>query len=191
MGTAYTALNVNVMSPELRLRLGWAAVIVLFCGAAALFAIDVQRWNGGAGVAYGSARIGLPAPDTRFVTLAGAKTSLHDYFGKPLLVNFFATWCVPCKAELSLIQSRYVQLHARDLQVLGADQQEDASQVRAFVAAHGVTYPTVIDGGAAIDEYGGQAIPMSLFIDRQGILRAVHVGEMDAAMLDADLQKIL
>ncbi|HME81332.1 MAG TPA: TlpA disulfide reductase family protein [Candidatus Eremiobacteraceae bacterium] len=179
------------MSPELRLRLGWAAVFVLFVGAAVLFAIDVARWNGGAGVRYGSATIGAPAPDTRFVTLDGANASLRDYAGKPLLVNFFATWCTPCKAELPLIQSRYVQLRARDLEVLGADQQESASQVRAFVAAQGVTYPTVIDQGAAIDAYGGEAIPMSLFIDRRGVLRAVHVGEMNAAMLDADLQKIL
>jgi cytochrome c biogenesis protein CcmG/thiol:disulfide interchange protein DsbE len=189
--TAYDALNGNPMSPEMRLRLGWAAVIVLFCAAAALLYLDYGRWTKGAGVRYGIAAIGAPAPDVLLDTLDGAHARLASFQGAPLVVNFFATWCVPCKAELPLLQSRYVQLRSRGLRVLGVDQQEDASQVRAFVKAHGVTYPVVIDGGAAIDAYGGHAIPMSLFIDAHGVLRAVHIGEMSADMLDDDLQKIM
>ena len=179
------------MNPELRLRIGWVVVGLLFCGSIALFAIDVSRWNRGEGAVYGKASVGRPAPDVSFQTLGGGRLSLTTFVGHPLVVNFFATWCVPCKAELPLMQSRYAQYRSRGLEVLGADQQEDAPQVRAFVRAHGVTYPTVIDQGDAIDVYGGHAIPMSLFIDSTGVLRAVHVGEMSAAMLDEDLRKIL
>ncbi|MBV8367271.1 MAG: TlpA family protein disulfide reductase [Candidatus Eremiobacteraeota bacterium] len=179
------------MSPELRLRIGWVVVALLFCGAIALFAVDITRWNSGEGAVYGRASIGRPAPVVSFQGLDGRSYSLTSYLGHPVVVNFFATWCVPCKAELPLIQSRYMQYRARGLRVIGADQQEDAPQVRAFVQAHGVTYLTVIDEGDAIDAYGGHAIPMSLFIDSDGVLRAVHVGEMSAAMLDADLQKIM
>lgn len=189
--TAYDALNGNPMSPEMRLRLGWAAVIVLFCAAAALLYVDYGRWTNGVGLRYGIAAIGAPAPDVPLVTLDGARTPLASFQSGPLVVNFFATWCVPCKAELPLIQSRYVQLRTRGLRVVGVDQQEDASQVRAFVKAHGVTYPVVIDGGPAFDAYGGHAIPMSLFIDAHGVLRAVHIGEMSADILDDNLQKIM
>jgi hypothetical protein len=63
--------------------------------------------------------------------------------------------------------------------------------VRAFVRAHGVTYPVVIDTGPAIETYGGDAIPTSLFIDRTGVLRGVHVGEMTPDILEEELQKIL
>ncbi|MEO6835380.1 MAG: TlpA disulfide reductase family protein, partial [Candidatus Tumulicola sp.] len=163
----------------------------LFCGAAFLFYIDYSRWNSGIGAKYGAASIGAPAPDAQFVTLEGGHVPLASFLGKPLLVNFFATWCGPCKEELPLIQSRYVALRSRGLRVVGVDQQEGAAQVRAFVKAHGVTYSTVIDEGSAIGVYGGSAIPMSLFIDRQGVLRAVHIGVMDATVLDDDLAKIM
>jgi cytochrome c biogenesis protein CcmG/thiol:disulfide interchange protein DsbE len=176
---------------NVRLRLGWLAVGVLFCAAAVLLYVDYVRYRSGSGLHYGRATIDAAAPDVNFATLDGKRLTLHSYLGKPVLVNFFATWCVPCKAELPLIQSRYVQLHARGLEVLGADEEERAAQVRAFAARHGVTYPVVIDDGAGVNAYGGHAIPTSLFIDRSGVLRAVHVGQMTPDGLDADLAKIL
>ena len=184
-------LNGDVMNPQLRLRIGWVIAIVLFCAAGVLFAIDYSRWNSGAGAVYGRATIGSPAPDVAFAALDGSHATIRSFTGHPLLINFFATWCVPCKAELPLIQSRYERLAARGLEVIGLDQQEDAPDVRKFARAHGVTYPVFIDQGAAIDAYGGNSIPMSLFIDAKGVLQAVHIGEMSDAMLDADLQKIL
>jgi cytochrome c biogenesis protein CcmG/thiol:disulfide interchange protein DsbE len=179
------------MGADLRSRIGWVAVAALFVAAAVLVYVDYQRYKNGVGVSYGIATIGARAPDAPFDTLDGDKLVLTSYAGHPLLVNFFATWCVPCKAELPLIESRYVRLAPRGLAVLGADQQESVAQVRAFVRAHGVTYPVVIDQGSAIEAYGGQAIPTSIFIDRTGVLRAVHIGEMSADVLDEELAKIL
>jgi cytochrome c biogenesis protein CcmG, thiol:disulfide interchange protein DsbE len=172
-------------------RIGWIAVVVLFAVAAALLYADYQHYKSGIGATYGRATIGTIAPDVAFDTLDGHSRNLAAFAGHPLVVNFFATWCIPCKAELPLIESRYVRLAPRGLAVLGADQQESVEQVRAFVRAHGVTYPVVIDQGPALQAYGGDAIPTSLFIDRQGVLRAVHVGEMTPQMLDDDLAKIL
>jgi cytochrome c biogenesis protein CcmG/thiol:disulfide interchange protein DsbE len=179
------------MDAHLRTRLGWIAVALLFAAAAVLVYVDYRRIASGVGVSYGKATIGAAAPDVQFETLDGHKVSLMSYAGRPLVVNFFATWCVPCKAELPLIESRFVRLAPRGLAVLGADEQEDSDRVRAFVRAHGVTYPVVIDTGPAIDTYGGDAIPTSLFIDRTGVLRGVHVGEMTPDILDEELQKIL
>ena len=180
------------MNPELRLRLGWIAVVLLFAAAAALLYVDVGRFRSGTGVRYGRATLGAPAPNVMFDTLDGSKRPLRASFGKPLIVNFFATWCVPCKAELPLIESRYVRLRPQGLTVLGVDEQETAKAVRAFTRAHGVTYPLVIDSaGSAFDVYAGHAIPTSLFIDRNGVLRAVHVGYLTADILDDELTKIM
>lgn len=179
------------MSAQVRQRLGWIVVILLFSGAALLLFIDYLNFHNGGGLKYGRATLGATAPDVAFVALDGARSQLREYRGTPLVVNFFATWCVPCKAELPLLESRYISLHARGLMVLGADEQEGAREVRVFVHAHALTFPVVIDQGSAIDAYGGDAIPTSLFIDRSGILRAVHIGEMTADILDTDLQKIM
>ena len=179
------------MDADLRTRLGWFAVALLFAAAAVLLYIDYRRIASRVGVSYGKATIGAAAPDVEFETLDGHKVTLRSYAGHPLVVNFFATWCVPCKAELPLFESRFVKMAPKGLAVLGADEQEDGARVRAFVRAHGVTFPVVIDQGPAIDTYGGDAIPTSVFIDSSGVLRAVHVGEMTPGMLDADLQKIL
>ena len=179
------------MNADLRSRLGWIAVGLLFAAAAVLLYFDFRRLTSGTGVKYGSAMIGAPAPDVKFDTFDGHNVALTSFIGHPLVVNFFATWCVPCKAELPLLQSRFVRLQPRGLAVVGVDEQEGADQVRAFARAHEVTYPVVIDQGAAIALYGGDAIPTSLFIDRDGVLRAVHVGEMDAKILDGELTKIL
>ena len=180
------------MNSELRLRLGWIAVMLLFAAAAVLLYLDFSRFRSRTGVRYGSATIGAPAPDVTFATLDGGKQRLSASFGKPLVVNFFATWCVPCKAELPLIESRYVKLRSSGLTVLGVDEQESAKSVIAFTRAHGVTYPIVIDADeTAFDAYAGHAIPTSLFIDRNGVLQAVHIGYLTPELLDAELQKIM
>jgi cytochrome c biogenesis protein CcmG, thiol:disulfide interchange protein DsbE len=172
-------------------RIGWITVVVLFVLAAVLFEFDYQRYKSGTGATYGRATIGAVAPDVAFDTLDGRVRRMAAFAGHPLVINFFATWCVPCKAELALIESRYVRLAPRGLAVLGADQQESVAQVRAFVRAHSVTYPVVIDQGPALATYGSEAIPTSLFIDREGVLRAVHIGEMTPEMLDEELAKIM
>ncbi len=179
------------MNVDARYRLGWIVVAVLFCLAAALLYVDLVRFRAGTGVTYGRAAIGAPAPDVSLVTLDGHARRLSTFFGRPLVVNFFATWCEPCKAELPLVESRYVAARASGLTVLGVDQQEGPHEVRAFAAAHGVTYPIVIDTGPAVEVYGVNAIPATLFIDAGGVLRAVHVGQLTPEMLDADLRTIM
>lgn len=180
------------MNPELRLRLGWIAVFALFAAAVVLLYVDVSRFHNRTGVRYGSATIGAPAPDVSFATLDNGKQRLSASFGKPLIVNFFATWCVPCKAELPLIESRYLKLRSKGLTVLGVDEQETSKSVLAFTRAHGVTYPVVIDSDEkAFDTYAGHAIPTSLFIDRNGMLQAVHIGFLTPDILDEELQKIM
>lgn len=176
------------MSNAMRTAVGWIVVVVLFVIAIVLFRANLQR----ALQAGPAGKIGTTAHDVALVQLDKKPAKLSHYFGRPLWVNFFATWCVPCKVELPLIEKRYVDLRSRGLVVLGVDEQEDAALVKPFVRRMQLTYPVTIDeSGNATLEYHVSAIPTSVFIDAGGKVQAIHVGEMDAALMDTDLAKIL
>jgi peroxiredoxin len=171
-------------------RIGWIIVIILFVLAGFLLWIDVNKWRTGQPTS-GRAAVGAPAPDATVWTLDDKPARLAVFYRHPLVLNFFATWCVPCKAELPLLQRRYLELHRKGLLVVGVDQEEGATEVRAFVKRFGVTFPVVVDKGEGTLTYDIHAIPTSIFIDSSGIVRAIHVGELSASNLDADVAKIL
>lgn len=176
------------MRTAFRTAAGWLVVAALFVIAFFLFRANLQR----ALQAGPSARIGSAARDVALVGLDKKPARLSAFFGHPLWVNFFATWCVPCKAELPEIERRYVLYKSRGLVVVGVDEQEDAALVKPFAQRFHVSYPLRIDStGRAGDIYHVSAIPTSVFIAADGQVKAVHVGEMDGAMMDADLKKIL
>ena len=174
---------------------GWLIPIVLFAIAAAIFVTSMQRYPAvplTGDQRTGDARLGSPAPQISLVALDGGRLTLAKYRGKPLWVNFFATWCPPCKDELPEIERRYQGLRGHGLVVLGVDQQETPSLVKPFIARFGLRYPVVIDreGQGAIT-YDLIALPTSVFIDRRGVVRFIQIGEMSPLIMDAALGKIL
>src|SRR5579872_306705 len=138
-----------------------------------------------------SSDLGKRAADAPVRTLTGRSVRLRAYVGSPLWLNFFATWCVPCKTEMPAIEQEYRRFHGRGLEVVGLDQQEGARQVSAFTQALGISFPLLIDDGAVHDAYHVWATPTSVFIDRSGVVRAFHVGAMTTEQMDADLKTIL
>jgi peroxiredoxin len=173
----------------------WIIPIILFAIAVTIFVIS---WQKDAAVpltgnpSTGRAHVGSAAPNVDLVALDGEHLSLTKYRGKPLWVNFFATWCPPCKEELPEIERRYEAEHARDLVVLGVDQQERTAQVKPFIARFGLRYPVVIDAsGQGAITYDLIALPTSVFIDRAGAVRFIQIGEMTPPLMDAALKKIL
>jgi peroxiredoxin len=173
----------------------WIIPIVLFAIAGVIFVVSWQKdvvvpLTGN--TSTGKAHVGSAAPDVDLVALDGKHLSFAKYRGKPLWVNFFATWCPPCKEELPEIERRYQAERARDLVVLGVDQQEKAAQVRPFIGRFGLRYPVVIDeSGHGAMTYDLTALPTSVFIDRAGIVRFIQIGEMTPPLMDAALKKIL
>jgi peroxiredoxin len=173
----------------------WIIPIVLFAIAAVIF---VTSWQKDAAVpltgnqSTGRAHVGSAAPNVDLIALDGKHLSLTKYRGKPVWVNFFATWCPPCKEELPEIERRYEAEHARDLVVLGVDQQEKSTDVKPFIARFGLRYPVVIDAsGQGAIAYDLIALPTSVFIDRAGVVRFIQIGEMTPPLMDAALKKIL
>ena len=130
------------------------------------------------------------APDFTLSDLDGSSVSLSDYAGMPLLVNFWATWCPPCRSELPLIQ-QYQDQYAGDFVVLAVDGAETAEDVRSFAEAQGYTMMFLLDTDYAVAElYQVRGFPTSVFIDADGAIQKVHIGELTEPMLIAYLDMI-
>lgn len=173
----------------------WIIPIILFAIAAVIFVTSLQK-NAAVPLtgdqSTGRAHVGSAAPEVNLVAMDGKHLSFERYRGKPVWVNFFATWCPPCKEELPEIERRFQSEHARGLVVLGVDQQEKAAQVKPFIARFGLRYPVVIDeSGQGAITYDLIALPTSVFIDRAGVVRFIQIGEMSPLLMDVALKKIL
>jgi len=120
---------------------------------------------------------GFLAPDFTLPNIDGGQVTLGDLRGKIVLVNFWATWCPPCRAELPAIQEAYQ--NSDNLVVLGLNFQESPQDVKSLVAFEGLTFPVLLDeGGSVALKYRARGLPTSFFVDPQGIITAVHIGPM-------------
>lgn len=181
----------NAASPGVRAGI-WACLILLILLAAALFVRGMGRVSDvRTPSSSGSLHLDGSLPDIALRTLTGKPVSLLAYAGHPVWINFFATWCQPCKAELPEIERRYLADKSKGLVVFGVDQQESAVAVRSFTSHFGVTYPVAIDPGQAAVAFDLHTIPLSVFVDARGVIRYIRVGQMQPADMDAALRTIL
>ena len=147
----------------------------------------------GSVVTIGSPLVGKPAPALVGTTLDGAAFDLAAHKGSPVLVNFWASWCGPCREEFPLLEDAATRHADEGLVVVGALYKDDADPARTFVAEQGATWPTVADPERAIGAaWKVLGPPQTFFIDREGIIREVQVGQLrDAEELDRLLAEIL
>jgi peroxiredoxin len=143
-----------------------------------------------------STEIGRAAPNFLLQTPDGGEVRLSDLRGKPVLVNFWASWCTPCRKEMPEIVRAYDARKDEGLIVVAIDLQENDGQVREFASEYGMSFPVVIDRTGQVAEawrIGGpiEGIPSSYFIDVEGIVRARVFGPMDAGRIEQELAKVL
>lgn len=174
------------MTKQTLARYATVAAIVLVVGG--LFAYQQLAPMLGGGPRYGvvDARasrpaVGVAAPD--FVLQeagTGRAVRLSDLRGRPVVLNFWATWCTPCRSEMPAFQQTYLERGAsgsNDLVILGVDFKESNDQVAYFQKQLGLTFPLVLDReGDVAAHYGAQALPATYFIDRNGIVRSMSLG---------------
>ena len=122
--------------------------------------------------------VGHPAPDFTLTTLDGAEIRLADLRGKPVVLNFWATWCPPCRREMPALEVIWQQHNRGDVMVLGVDQGESPAVVSEYVRQNvGVTFPLPLDRRQDVgDLYLVRSLPTTFFIDRAGIIREIRVG---------------
>jgi cytochrome c biogenesis protein CcmG, thiol:disulfide interchange protein DsbE len=128
----------------------------------------------------------LPSPGGKPVALDGLR-------GKPLYVNFFASWCGPCNAEAPAIGKLRAQYAKRGLQVLGIDELDPPGAAQAFQRKYANPYGLVAidDDGAVGKKYGTIGMPVHVFIDRHGVVKTFRVGEMSAAEIETAIKDAL
>lgn len=140
-------------------------------------------------------RVGQPAPDFTLEDLNHQTQNLSDYRGSVVLVNFWATWCSPCRIEMPTLQAVYEKLGDQGLMVLGLNwtQVDDSQQIDAYVKGLGVTFPVLLDpnGHVADSIYPLQGLPTSIIIDRTGVVRQITIGPLPTDKLQAQLEALL
>ena len=150
--------------------------------------LDTLQLVGGSGGLAG--RAGGPATDFRLPTLDGNTVSLSEFRGRPVLINFWASWCVPCRQEMPMI----VRLAKRypSLQVLLVNERDSPAAARGFLSSLGVTDAAVPldEDGRVGDLYSVPGLPTSLFVRGDGSLQGSYIGQMDEAVLVGHLDAI-
>lgn len=133
-----------------------------------------------------------PAPDFTLVDLAGSQVRLGDLRGQVVLVNVWATWCPPCRAEMPMIQAAYEQYRERGFTVLAVNLREDPRTVAAYMQEMGLTFPALLDSdGAVSTTYQALVLPSSFFIDKAGVVRAVYRGPMARSVVAGTVEQLL
>ena len=136
-----------------------------------------------------AAETNRPAPAFVLPLLGGGELQLADLKGKIVMVNFWGTWCEPCKAETPALEAAYLQLQSQGVEVVGINLRHQEAlgaagdaDVANFVKKYGVTYPVVFDTTGEISrKYQISPIPVSYFLDTQGNIRYVYVGTLTTA----------
>ena len=133
-----------------------------------------------------------PAPHFTSPALSGAEIALADYAGDVVVVNFWATWCPPCKAEMPGINAFYEAHQAEGLVVLAVNAREGEALVRPFIEANGFTFPVLLDpAGSIVNQYQVRSFPTTVIIDRNCIVRHVQVGMISEEELETAVTPLL
>jgi peroxiredoxin len=136
--------------------------------------------------------VNYKAPELTLKNVNGKSESLADYRDKIVLVNNWATWCPPCKAEIPTLISFYEAHKTNGFVIIGIEAGEPQSDVSQFAQEHGMTYPVWFDlGGAAMRAFKNENLPSSYVIDKKGMVRLAWVGEISREMLEKYVSPLL
>jgi thiol-disulfide isomerase/thioredoxin len=121
--------------------------------------------------------IGKLAPNFQFNDAHKQTVFLADFKGKPVLLNFWATWCFPCRAEMPYIQNVYDTWSEHGLVILAVNMGESPSKVEEFMKSNNFSFPVILDGKRSLaDKYNIRYVPTTYFIDSNGVIRDIKIG---------------
>jgi cytochrome c biogenesis protein CcmG/thiol:disulfide interchange protein DsbE len=174
-----------------RTRWNLLIVLMLIAGPAWIWASRVPE--GGSATTMGlppAPAVGYPAPDFTLPTVAGSDITLSELRGMPVVLNFWATWCPPCRAELPELQAAS-EKYAGQIAIIGVNQAEPPAAVQAFAGKLGLAFEIPLDTEAKVSHtYGVRSLPTTFFIDRQGVIRQIQIGPVTEATLTQLLRSI-
>ena len=167
--------------------LALAAIVPLI-----LVAGIVLAWAGGSGLLTPALRVGDRAPGFSLADLDGRPVHLADYAGQPVLVNFWASWCLPCVDEFPLLDAALAAYTDEGLVVLGIVYRDRSEAARTFAEQFGAGWPMAMDPGETVARaYGVFGPPESWIIGRDGRVVSRRIGPYSATELETDLEQVL
>lgn len=139
-------------------------------------------------------KVGFRAPDFTLQTLNGETMRLSDLIGRPVVISYWTTWCVPCQTELPILQQLSQEFQAQGLMVVtvNAIDQDNVQDVQAVVSEKGMTMPVLLDqGNQFASTYGALFFPTTIFVDASGVIRYIRLGDSSEADLRAKVENLL
>lgn len=137
---------------------------------------------------------GSLAPEIGLKDLSGHGVHIAGLKGKVVLVDFWASWCAPCREELPVLEALYRKYHAQGFEVVAVNQDQSPDKARGFLSGSPVSFRVVHDGGKAVaGRYAPAKMPSSFLVDRKGIVRHVHAGfrASDRAAMEREISALL
>jgi cytochrome c biogenesis protein CcmG/thiol:disulfide interchange protein DsbE len=133
-----------------------------------------------------------PAPDFSLVTFEGETLTLSDLRGQVVIINFWASWCPPCRDEAPYLEATWRKYRDRGVVFIGVDYVDAEPNALAYIAEFGITYPNGPDIGQKIARsYRIEGVPETFYVDKQGQLRGVHIGPLTPPILDDKIEELL
>ena len=170
---------------------GWIVIGLLAVGLI-LAGILLLTQDRATAVPVGPARVGAALGDFTLTDLSGKSVRLSDYAGRPVLINAWATWCPPCRAEMPALHDFYRAHQAEGLVLLAVNAGESRSQVQSFIQQMGFTFPVLLDPNTnLLTELGIRSFPTSIVVGRDGKVKKIHIGMLSADQLQAEIVPLL
>jgi peroxiredoxin len=167
-----------------------AIAILILAGAIALFAWAWSNERGDADSGE-NVRVGREAPDFSLPDLDGNEVALSDHRGEVVLINFWATWCPPCRVEMPDMEAVYREHNEDGLEILGVDQREPKELVEEFVTERGFSWIFLLDEDFDVSqEYAATSIPRSILVDRDGTVAHIWRGTLTRSQLEQQLANL-
>jgi peroxiredoxin len=186
-------LSITPRSPE-RSRPGALEVILLEMMRRAVGSLVLALMVGLFAAEAQAVGAGAMAPEIGLKDLAGRGVSIAALKGKVVLIDFWASWCAPCREELPVLNALYKKYQARGFEIVAVNQDQSPDKVRSFLSSMPLSFRVVHDGGRAVaGRYAPAKMPSSFLIDRRGIVRHVQAGfrAADKATLESQISALL
>jgi peroxiredoxin len=174
----------------MRSKTVWLIVILALLAVA--IAVINRRWAPAPKSTASLAGESKLAPDFTLTDLDGRKLRLSDYKGKVVLLDFWATWCGPCRTEIPHFVEMQNKYGAEGFQVVGVSMDDDAKPVREFSQQYKLNYPVAVGDDKLAELYGGVlGLPVNFIIDREGRIYAKHLGATSVSVFDQEVNDLL
>ncbi|HET8687547.1 MAG TPA: redoxin family protein [Methanosarcina sp.] len=166
--------------------------IILLAAALIGFLLINQPDENAVNASLGPVRAGMKMPDFTLKDIHGTPVRLSDYRGKTVLINTWATWCPPCRAEMPYLNAFYQQQRSKNFEILAINAGESQSLAASFAGDNGMKFPVLLDPDEKLmDQLSIHDFPTSILVGKDGLVKTVHVGMFTSDALSREITPFL